>query len=68
MRSCRCSRALAHKTGNGFAETAPSLSHVPIIVCGCRDWKIEHDDEVKVAMEGALEATRETYYEQSRAK
>ena len=55
----RLRRALAYKMRNDATDAAPSLSYVLTIVCGCRDWKIEPDDEVKAAMEGALEATGE---------
>ena len=40
-------------------DAAPSVSYVLTIACGCRDWRIEPDDEVKAAMEGALEAAEE---------
>ena len=55
----RLRRALAYKMRGDMTDAAPSLSYVLTIVCGCRDWKIEPDDEVKAAMEGALEATGE---------
>jgi len=55
----RLRRALAYKMRSDVADAAPSLSYVLTIVCGCRDWQIEPDDEVKAAMEGALEATGE---------
>jgi len=46
-------RALAYKMRNDVTDAAPSLSYVLTIVCGCRDWNIEPDDEVKAAMEAA---------------
>jgi gamma-glutamylcyclotransferase (GGCT)/AIG2-like uncharacterized protein YtfP len=47
----RLRRALAYKMRNDVADAPPSLSYVLTIVCGCRDWNIEPDDEVKAAME-----------------
>ena len=55
----RLRRALAYKMRSDVADAEPSLTYVLTIVCGCRDWQIEPDDEVKAAMEGALEATGE---------
>ena len=50
-------RALAYKMRSDATDAAPSLAYVLTIVCGCRDWKIEPDDEVKAAMEVGIAAT-----------
>jgi hypothetical protein len=50
----RLQKALAYKMRNGAADAAPSLSYVLTIVCGCRDWRIGPDPEVKAAMEARL--------------
>jgi len=52
----RLRRALAYKMRSDVTDAAPSLSYVLTIVCGCRDWNIEPDDEVKAAMEMAQAA------------
>jgi hypothetical protein len=46
-------RALAYKMRGDVTDARPTLSYVLTIVCGCRDWQIEPDDEVKAAMEMA---------------
>jgi hypothetical protein len=33
---------------------APSLSYVLTIVCSCRDWRIEPEQEVQAALEAGL--------------
>jgi len=48
--------ALAYKMRSDAADVAPSLSYALTIVRGCRDWGIEPDDEVRAALEAALEA------------
>jgi hypothetical protein len=53
----RLHRALAYKMRNDVTDAAPSLSYVLTIVCGCRDWRIEPDDEVKAAVEMAQAAS-----------
>ena len=50
----RLHRALAYKMNSDVQAEAPSLSYVLAIVCGCRDWRIEPDPEVKAAMETRL--------------
>ncbi len=50
----RLHRALAYKMNSDVQAEAPSLSYVLTIVCGCRDWRIEPDPEVKAAMEANL--------------
>ena len=52
-------RAVAYKMRSDATDAAPSLSYVLTIVCGCRDWQIEPDDEVKAAMEAGLAEPRE---------
>jgi len=46
----RLRRALAYKMRSDVTDATPSLSYVLTIVCGCRDWRIDPDDEVKAAM------------------
>ena len=47
-------KAFAYKMRNDAADATPSLSYVLTIVCGCRDWRIEPDQEVKAALEAHL--------------
>ena len=49
-------RALAYKMRNDATDAAPSLFYVLTIICGCRDWRIEPDEEVTAAMDAGLAA------------
>ena len=55
----RLRKALAYKMRSDVTDAAPSLSYVLTIVCGCRDWKIEPDQEVKAALDARLEGPDE---------
>ena len=55
----RLRRALAYKMRSDVTDAPPSLSYVLTIVCGCRDWHIEPDQEVKAALDARLEGSDE---------